>query len=137
MASSSAPESTIADDILLGAEGIATFLFGRADKSTIRQVYRLTSEVRAEFRLPVFKLGSNSLRARKSAILAWIEDQENTRTTSAEASPTASPLTSARQAERDRSRRPPSAGEADTVATGLSGRKVVPSSSPLVKRPRP
>ena len=69
----------LADDILRGAEEISQFLFGTPDQK--RQVYRLTTEVAPQFRLPVFKMGSNSLCARKSRLLRWIEEQETARTT--------------------------------------------------------
>jgi hypothetical protein len=56
----------LADDLLEGASEIAAFL-GKSP----RQVYHLTQTRR----LPVFRLGS-ILCARKSRIVAWIEDQE-------------------------------------------------------------
>jgi hypothetical protein len=71
-------QTALADDTLFGAEAISLFLFGTPDKK--RQVYRLSTEVPVRYRLPVFKLGSNSLCARKSAILHWIKAQETART---------------------------------------------------------
>ena len=70
--------SDLSDDILQGAEAIAVFIFGTP--SARRQVYRLSTEVAVEFRLPCFKLGNNTLCARKSVILRWIEKQEAMRT---------------------------------------------------------
>lgn len=69
-------DRSLADDILQGAIEIAGFLFGRTDKPALRKIYALTSEVRAALRLPVFRLGTNSLCARKSVLLRWIEAQE-------------------------------------------------------------
>jgi hypothetical protein len=46
----------------------------------VRSVYRIATEVRASLRLPTFKLGANTLCARKSSILQWIERQEAERT---------------------------------------------------------
>jgi hypothetical protein len=71
-------ETALASDTLYGAAAISEFLYGTPDKT--RQVYRLTTEVPVRFRLPVFKLGSNSLCARKSRLLRWIEQQESERT---------------------------------------------------------
>ena len=67
----------LADDILHGAEAIALFLFGTADAR--RQVYRLSTEVPPEMRLPTFKLGHGTLCARRSVILRWIAAQEAAR----------------------------------------------------------
>jgi hypothetical protein len=61
-------------DLLMGAEEIAVYLFGAAKAK--RQVYRLTSEVPPQHRLPVFRLSGNTLCARKSTILAWIAAKE-------------------------------------------------------------
>jgi len=69
----------LSDDILQGAEAIAYFMFGDAPGGK-RQVYRLATEVATPFRLPTFKLGNNTLCARKSSILKWIEQQETART---------------------------------------------------------
>jgi hypothetical protein len=60
-------------DLLRGAEEIAGFMFG--DRTERRQVYHLASEVRAEDRLPLFRLGA-TLCARKSTLLAWIAQRE-------------------------------------------------------------
>jgi hypothetical protein len=67
----------LADDLLEGAEAIASFMFG--DPSLVRAVYRLSTEVSAEHRAPFFKLGSGSLCARKSTLLKWIESKEQAR----------------------------------------------------------
>jgi hypothetical protein len=72
---------SLAEDLLEGAAAIAKFMFGD-NPSGRRQVYRLATEVRPEFRLPTFKLGNGTLCARKSSILRFIERQENARTTS-------------------------------------------------------
>ncbi len=67
----------LADDLLQGAEAIAVFMFG--SKRGVRQVYRLSTEVSANYRMPSFKLGGNTLCARKSAIVRWIAEQEAAR----------------------------------------------------------
>jgi hypothetical protein len=59
----------LAGDLLRGADKIAEFLFG--DPRERRKVYHLFEKSR----LPGFRLGS-TLCARKSRLLAWIEDQE-------------------------------------------------------------
>lgn len=60
---------SLSDDILRGAEAIAEFMLG--DPKKRRQVYHLAQMKR----LPVFRLGS-TLCARRSTLIAWIEDQE-------------------------------------------------------------
>ena len=60
---------SIANDLLLGADKIAEFLFG--DPAKRRKVYHLSEKTC----LPVFRLGS-VLCARKSTLVAWIEKQE-------------------------------------------------------------
>jgi hypothetical protein len=69
-----AAPASLADDLLQGAEAIALFMFGSITAK--RQVYRLSSEVPRGHRPPFFKLGSNCLCARRSAILRWVEEQE-------------------------------------------------------------
>lgn len=69
----------LCDDILEGAQAIAAFMFGDAPSGK-RQVYRLATEVVVPFRLPTFKLDNNTLCARKTSILKWIEQQELART---------------------------------------------------------
>jgi hypothetical protein len=61
----------LADDLLEGAEAISLFM-----GLPIRTVYRLSTEVAAEFRPPFFKMGNNTLCARKSSILAWVAERE-------------------------------------------------------------
>lgn len=60
----------LADDLLLGADAIAKFIFGPNGKR--RQVYYLA----AYARLPVFRLGT-MLCARRSVLLNWIAMQES------------------------------------------------------------
>jgi hypothetical protein len=60
---------TLAGDILYGADGIATFLYG--DGKLRRKVYNLVETER----LPHFRLGA-VICARKSVLLKWIETQE-------------------------------------------------------------
>ena len=59
----------LGDDILRGADAIAEFLFG--DRSMRRRVYHLVGKSR----LPHFRLGT-MLCARRTVIMAWIEEQE-------------------------------------------------------------
>ena len=67
-------QALLCDDLLRGADEIARFVFG--DAKHRRKVYYLTGD--AKNNLPYFKLGS-VICARKSTLLAWIADQENTR----------------------------------------------------------
>jgi len=60
----------LADDLLRGAEEIATFIFG--ERGSRRKVYYLAECTR----LPIFRLGS-VLCARKSTLMGWISGQEN------------------------------------------------------------
>ncbi len=64
----------LSDDLLRGADEIATFMFGHAKHR--RKVYYLTGE--ATRGLPHFKIGS-LICARKSTLLRWIAEQENRR----------------------------------------------------------
>jgi hypothetical protein len=64
-----AAASSLAGDILHGADGIAEFLYG--DSKLRRKVYNLVETER----LPHFRLGA-AICARKSVLLAWIEQQE-------------------------------------------------------------
>jgi hypothetical protein len=66
--------SAIADDLVRGAGGIATFLFGSDAAKERRKVYHLASEGRAD-RLPVFRMGQQ-LFARKSTLTKWIAARE-------------------------------------------------------------
>lgn len=61
----------LASDILEGAEAISHFLFGSTTKS--RRVYRMAEAKE----LPVFRVGS-LICARKSTLVRWIEQQEQT-----------------------------------------------------------
>ncbi len=63
------PQTELADDILRGADEIATFIFG--ERGSRRKVYYLAECSR----LPVFRLGS-VLCARRSVLLGWISGQE-------------------------------------------------------------
>lgn len=61
----------LANDLLRGADEIATFMFGSARHR--RKIYYLTGE--ASRGLPHFKMGS-LICARKSTLLRWIAEQE-------------------------------------------------------------
>jgi hypothetical protein len=61
----------LADDLLRGANEIAMFIYGTDQDADCRRVYHAASK----HGLPTFKLGG-VICARKSTILAWIEDQE-------------------------------------------------------------
>lgn len=65
---------SLADDLLRGADAIATFVFGGAKHR--RKVYYYASD--AKLRMPVFRIGA-TICARKSTLLAWIEGQEGVR----------------------------------------------------------
>lgn len=60
----------LADDLLRGADEIATFIFG--ERGSRRKVYYLAETSH----LPVFRLGA-VLCARKSVLLRWISGQES------------------------------------------------------------
>ncbi len=62
--------SELADDLLHGADEIATFVFG--ERGSRRKIYYLAECAR----LPVFRLGS-MLCARKSVLIGWIAGQES------------------------------------------------------------
>jgi hypothetical protein len=62
-------DEQLSRDLLRGADELALFLYG--DASFRRKVYHLA----ATSNLPIFKLGA-MICARKSVLLAWIEDQE-------------------------------------------------------------
>jgi hypothetical protein len=73
MEPNTAPNPTsheLADDLLRGADEIATFIFG--SRGSRRKVYYLAECTR----LPVFRLGS-VLCARRSVLLNWIAGQES------------------------------------------------------------
>ncbi len=63
-------QETLADDILEGADDIATFMWGSASKR--RKVYHLMETSR----LPLFKIG-NVWCARKSRLKQYIREQED------------------------------------------------------------
>jgi hypothetical protein len=63
------PSVNLADDILLGANQIAEFLFG--DRRARRKVYHLVENSC----LPIFRCGF-VLCARKTVLMTWIEEQE-------------------------------------------------------------
>lgn len=65
-------DSDLAADLLEGAAPIAKFMFGSPKER--RKVYRLAEEGRSD--VPIFRMGSK-ICARKSALVAWIEKQEN------------------------------------------------------------
>lgn len=60
----------LADDLLHGADEIASFVFG--ERGSRRKIYYLAECAR----LPVFRLGS-MLCARKSVLMGWIAGQES------------------------------------------------------------
>jgi hypothetical protein len=60
----------IGDDLLIGADAIAKFLFG--PNGSRRRIYYMA----ACTRIPVFRMGSQ-LCARRSVLLKWITQQEN------------------------------------------------------------
>jgi len=66
--------STLAEDLLEGAIEIGRFLFGDGPGARQR-VYKLTSVVKPEDRLPVFRIG-NILFARKSTLMQWVTERE-------------------------------------------------------------
>lgn len=61
--------NNLSEDLLIGADAIADFLFGDPNKR--RQVYHLAQTNQ----LPIFKLGA-SLCARRSTLLSCIQDKE-------------------------------------------------------------
>ena len=65
---------TLADDLLRGADAIATFVFGNVKHR--RKVYYYATD--AKLRMPVFRIGA-IICARKSTLLEWIEQQEAAR----------------------------------------------------------
>jgi hypothetical protein len=65
-------DPALADDLLIGAEQIAQFVFG--DRKMRRRIYHLLSSSR----MPHARLGGR-LCVRKSAILQWLIAQEQRR----------------------------------------------------------
>jgi hypothetical protein len=70
--------TSLAADMLPDVGDIALFIFGVDDKPARRKVYHLVSEVDPKKRLPVFRLGER-IKARRSTLRKWIEDQERPR----------------------------------------------------------
>jgi|ERR1700720_3650623 hypothetical protein len=64
-----APEMTIADDLLIGAEAIAVFLYGSAGTKELRDVYR------NPFGFSFFKHG-NAIAGLKSTIRAEVHEAQ-------------------------------------------------------------
>jgi len=62
-------EDSLADDLLIGADEIAEFIYG--DPNLRRKIYYL----KKASRIPLFRLGT-VLCARKSTLRAWITEQE-------------------------------------------------------------
>ena len=62
-------EPPIADDLMLGAENIARFIYGKADKKEVRDVYR------NPFGFSFFKHG-NTIAALKSATRAEVHEAQ-------------------------------------------------------------
>lgn len=65
---------SIASDLIVGAAALARFIYGSEDERFQRRVYYLTT-AGCKRPLPHFRLGSQ-IAARRSTILAWIEQQE-------------------------------------------------------------
>lgn len=66
---------SLASDLIVGAAEIARFIYGSDDERFQRRVYYLTT-AGCKRPLPHFRLGSQ-IAARRSTILAWIEEQED------------------------------------------------------------
>lgn len=62
---------SLSEDLMMGADPIAEFLFGDASETNRRRVYHASDKLG----LPTFKMGG-TLCARRTKILAWIERQE-------------------------------------------------------------
>jgi hypothetical protein len=63
-------EPSLADDLLVGASAIATFVYGNSDPPALKDVYRNV------LALPIFKHGAQ-LAARKSVLVAEIAGREH------------------------------------------------------------
>jgi len=87
-------DESLADDLLIGADVIAEFIYG--DRSQRRKIYYL----RKASRIPIFTFRSQ-LCARKSTLKAWIEEQEKRGSFRAGAEPVVSRSPSPRRDERD------------------------------------
>ena len=67
----------LAEDLLRGAEAIATFIFGEADSAKKAEANRRrTYHAISKGQIPTFRIGS-IIHARKSSILKSIEKQEH------------------------------------------------------------
>lgn len=66
--------ANLAEDLLRGADAIATFVFGGPQHR--RKVYYYATD--AKVRMPVFRIGA-VICARKSTLIEWIEQQEGVR----------------------------------------------------------
>jgi hypothetical protein len=66
--------ASIAADLIVGAPALARFIYGSDADRFQRRVYYLTT-AGCKRPLPHFRLGSQ-IAARRSTILAWIEQQE-------------------------------------------------------------
>jgi hypothetical protein len=66
--------SSLAGNLLCGADAIALFVFG--DVKHRRKIYYYAND--AKVRMPVFRIG-NVICARKSTLIEWIERQEAAR----------------------------------------------------------
>jgi len=64
-------EAAFADDLMEGADEIATFMYGRR-KGARRKVYHLYEQKK----LPLFKMG-NTICGRKSRLIQHIKEQED------------------------------------------------------------
>lgn len=66
--------SDFSNDLLRGAREIARFLFG--DEKYARRVFHLHTAGK----LPVFRMGTAGICARKSTLLRFLEEQEQQKT---------------------------------------------------------
>jgi hypothetical protein len=64
---------SLAHNLLHGADEIARFIYGSSDEPNRRRIYYAAEK----HGLPVFKLGG-VMSARKTTILRWISNQEQT-----------------------------------------------------------
>lgn len=75
-AASQASIPTLGDDLIYGAPGIATFMFGNCEPRNLRRIYHLSSEVAPEHRIPIFKIGKRGIAIRKSTLLKYIAKRD-------------------------------------------------------------
>jgi hypothetical protein len=71
------PRSELANDLLLGAEAVAQFIYGKVTTKSLRDTYRNVLE------LPYFKHG-NTIAALKSALIAEIKKKQQQATEKAQ-----------------------------------------------------